>query len=87
MGSTDKVAVSVDSGLLSRVEALRYKTGETRSALFVRALRKLLDAEEHQRRVEQYVAAYREQPESADAVTAARLMARRSLAALPWDDS
>ena len=87
MGSTDKVAVSLDPRLLSRAEALRQRTGESRSALFARALRKLLDDEEHQRRVEQYVAAYRQQPESAAAVAAARATARRSLAALPWDDS
>ena len=76
-----KIAVSVEVELLARAERLRNATGESRSALAYRALRRLLRAEAHAATVREYVEAYRRSPESADEVLAAR-----TLSALPWDD-
>jgi len=86
MSRTAKVAVSLDAKLLERVERVRERTGESRSALVSRALRQLTGDEEHARRVREYVHAYRDTPETPAEVAAARASARRSLSALPWDE-
>jgi len=82
----EKVAISLDPELLARAERLRKETGESRSALVGRALRELLRAEERDRRVAEYVEAYRRVPETSREVAQVRTLARRSLAAVPWDD-
>ena len=84
---TEKVAVSLDAELLARVERLRRATGETRSAVFARALRQLVDAEAHARKVSEYVEGYRRIPETANEIESARSQTRRSLEGLAWDDS
>ena len=85
--NAEKVAVSLDRALLERAEHLRKTTGESRSALLGRALRELLRSEARARRVAEYVEAYRRTPETATELSRARRLARRSVAALPWDDS
>jgi metal-responsive CopG/Arc/MetJ family transcriptional regulator len=81
-----KIAVSLEAELLRRIEKVREQTGESRSAVVSRALRKLTQEDEHSRRVLEYVQVYRDMPETAREVTAARAAAKRALAALPWDD-
>lgn len=81
-----KVAVSVDAALLARVEKLRAKTGESRSAVVARALARLMDEAAHAERVQRYVAAYRELPETADVVDRATDLAARALRDVPWSD-
>lgn len=85
MAKTAKIAISLDATLLRRVEKVRSRTGESRSALVSRALRMLAEDSEHERRVEEYVEAYRAKPEGEAEVTMARALALRSLSALPWD--
>ena len=85
-GSSAKVAVSIDRSLLARAERLRTATGESRSALVSRAVRHLLRDEARARDVQEYVDAYRRVPESPVERRVARELARRSLAALPWND-
>ena len=85
--NAEKIAISVERELLARAERLRSSTGESRSALLGRALRLLLRTEGHARQVEQYVDAYQRMPESAGDERHARAQARRSLAALDWDDA
>ena len=87
MARTAKIAVSVDAALLRRVERVRDQTGESRSALVSRALRQLTREDEHARRVLEYVRVYRDKPETAAEVAAARACAKRVLAALPWDEA
>ncbi|MBI2390792.1 MAG: ribbon-helix-helix protein, CopG family [Deltaproteobacteria bacterium] len=82
----EKVAISLDPELLARAERLRKTTGESRSALVGRALRELLRAEERERQAAEYVEAYRRVPETSADVAQSRRLARRSLAAVPWDD-
>lgn len=82
----DKIAISVDPDLLERVEELRKKTKESRSAVFARAARLLLDNEEHRRKVERYVEAHRQHPETARDMARAAALAKISLASLEWED-
>jgi metal-responsive CopG/Arc/MetJ family transcriptional regulator len=84
--ASEKVAISLERELFDRAERLRRVSGESRSALLGRALRQLLRDEGLSRDVEQYVQAYRRVPESKDDERRARVLARRSLSALPWDE-
>jgi hypothetical protein len=81
-----KFACSVDAAVLARIERLRARTGESRSALVSRALVKLADEEASADRVRRYIEAYREKPESRAQISAARRMARRVVRAMPWED-
>jgi Arc/MetJ-type ribon-helix-helix transcriptional regulator len=84
--NAEKVAVSLDREVLAHAERLRKSTGESRSALVGRALRHLLQSEMRSARVAEYVEAYRRTPETAHDVRRARTVARRSIAALRWDE-
>lgn len=86
MASVEKIAVSVDRELLRSAEKLRATTGESRSALVSRALALVVAEREAQDRVAEYVEAYRRRPERRAELDQARAAARRSLAALEWDD-
>lgn len=86
MAKSSKIAVSLETELLRQVERVREQTGESRSALVSRALRLLTREDEHARLVREYVQVYRDKPETAAEVTAARASAKRALAALPWDE-
>lgn len=82
----EKIAITVAPDLLERVERLRRHTKESRSAVFARATRLLLAEEERRRKVERYVEAYREQPETAVEIAEARALAAASLIAVEWDE-
>ena len=82
----EKVAITLEGTLLEGVEALRRKTGESRSAVIARAVRRLLDDERKRAQVQEYVAAYERVPERSDEVLAVAEASARSLAQLPWDD-
>jgi hypothetical protein len=85
MANVAKVACSIDAELLARVEAVRKRTGESRSAFIGRALRMLTSESARQAAVARYVDAYQRQPESPADVRAARASARDALARLAWD--
>jgi metal-responsive CopG/Arc/MetJ family transcriptional regulator len=82
-----KIACSVDASLLERVERIRKRTGESRSAFISRALRALTSESAHAMAVTRYVDAYREVPESPKDMRAARQSARRALSSIAWEDS
>ena len=86
MPKAAKIAITIDEDLLERAEVLRERTGESRSAVFARALRALVQIEEHRRKVRRYVEAYREVPETADEVAFARESSRRALTDVPWEE-
>lgn len=87
MASTaEKIGISVDREVLRRAERLRKTTGESRSALFSRALLQLVAEAERAERVKEYVEAYRREPEQVDDAEVAHALAARSLASIPWDD-
>lgn len=81
-----KIAISLDPSLLEAVDRVQRETGESRSAVIARAVRRLVDAEAQRRRMAEYVEAYRRAPESESDVAAARALARRSLAHASWDE-
>ncbi len=86
MARTAKIAVSVDVEVLGALEALRARTGETRSAAVVRAIRALTHSAEHQGKVEEYRQTYLEHPETPAELERVRDTARRVLRGLPWDE-
>jgi hypothetical protein len=86
MSKVAKVACSIDAALLARVESVRKKTGESRSAFISRALRVLTAESTRAMAVARYVEAYRERPESSADVRAARRSARRALSHVAWED-
>jgi hypothetical protein len=85
MSNVAKVACSIDADLLARVESVRKRTGESRSAFISRALRMLTAESARALAVARYVEAYRERPESSGVVGAARRTAHRALSRLTWD--
>jgi len=82
-----KVAVSVSPDVLAAAERLRKHTGESRSAVFERALHGLLAAVQRSERARRYVAGYRTHPERRAEVKAALAAALEALAAEPWDEA
>jgi hypothetical protein len=86
MPKVAKFACSIDADLLARVESARRRTGESRSAFISRALRLLTAETARAMAVARYVEAYRERPESAADVGAARQSALRALSQLPWEE-
>ena len=85
ISGTARIAVSLAPELLAKIERLRRKTGENRSALVQRALLELLGREQRARRVERYVAGYREAPETRSEVMTAQATATALLASEPWE--
>jgi len=83
--SRDKVAVSLPRTLLDAIERVRQRSGETRSAVFERALAQYVAAAGRAERERQYVAAYRRRPESTREQRAALVTALEALAAQPFD--
>jgi hypothetical protein len=86
MPNVAKVACSIDADLLARVESVRKRTGESRSAFISRALRMLTAESARAIAVARYVEAYRECPESSADVRTARRSARRALSRIAWAD-
>lgn len=84
--SRTKIACSIDSQLLARVERLRESTGESRSAVISRALSKLTADELRKTRVQEYLQAYRDMPETDEEIEEARRSARARLTQLPWQE-
>ena len=82
----EKIAITVPPDVLRRVETLRHKTRESRSAVFARAARLLLHAEERQRQIQRYVEAYREQPETDADLAHAERLAKTVLASVEWEE-
>jgi metal-responsive CopG/Arc/MetJ family transcriptional regulator len=85
---TEKVAVTIQSEVLAAAERLRSRTGESRSALFNRALQGLVRTDELNAKIERYRDAYREHPETAEEVAEADALALESMQHAPgWDES
>jgi metal-responsive CopG/Arc/MetJ family transcriptional regulator len=86
MSRSAKIACSLDQQLLNRVERMRAKTGESRSALIARALAMVTQEAARNSSVQRYVEAYRERPETLDDEMRARTTARKALMHLRWDE-
>ncbi len=79
-----KVAISLPEDLLVAVDQTRRTAGASRSSFFRDAARAQLRLNASSE-VERYVAAYREDPEGAEEVTAALASAVHLLAAEPFE--
>jgi len=86
--ASEKVAITVQVDVLRAAERLRSRTGESRSALFNRALRGLVRAEQLEAKVRRYRDTYREFPETEQELAEAEALASESLRHAPdWDES
>jgi hypothetical protein len=79
MANAAKIACSIDADLLHRVESVRARTGETRSAFISRTLIALTAESARASSVKRYVEAYKDHPEGPADLAAARKSARRAL--------
>ncbi len=80
-----KVAITIASELLAEAERLRKKTGESRSAVFERALASYLADGQRTEAARRYVEGYRRVPERAGETAVALAASLEALAAEPWD--
>ncbi len=85
MRNRNKVAVSLPQDLLDQVERMRKGSGETRSAVFERALEAYVATADQAASARRYVAAYQRRPERTGEQRAALAAALEALAAEPWD--
>jgi len=84
MPRTAKIAISLPEEVLNAVEREREGSGESRSQFFRRAVETLLRQRQERERIEQYVRAYQQTPETREEVEAARRAASAILAEEPW---
>lgn len=82
-----KVAVSISAEALAAAERLSQQTGQSRSAVFERALQALLTAERQAERTRRYLNGYRRRPEGRREAAAALGLAMTTLAAEPWNEA
>jgi metal-responsive CopG/Arc/MetJ family transcriptional regulator len=87
MAHAAKIACSIDADLLERVEAVRARTGESRSAFISRALLALTGEAVRARSVKHYIEAHEKHPERREDLVAARKSALRALSRLAWEDA
>ena len=82
-----KIAISISPDALAAAERVRKRTGESRSAVFERAVTGLVAAEQRAERARRYVDGYRRKPEGTSAVAAALATALVTLGAERWDEA
>jgi hypothetical protein len=80
-----KVAVSIPRELLAEIERMRKESGDSRSAVFERALSAYVAAADGTAKAQRYLAAYRRRPERVGEQRAALVTALEALSAEPWD--
>lgn len=80
-----KVAVTIAQGLLDEIELLRERSGESRSAVFERALAAYVATARRTAKARRYSAGYRRRPERKQEQREALVSAMEALAAEPWD--
>ena len=82
-----KVAISVSADVLAAADRLSRETGESRSAVYERAIRAYLASREHAEQSRRYVDGYRRSPESARELSTVLAASLPSFAAEPWDEA
>ena len=83
--ATEKIAISLPSQMVKRMEKERKRTGETRSALVRRAIALLFAEKEREQRNRAYMAGYRAMPETEQEIRAAEAAAADPLTWDPWE--
>lgn len=84
MQKINKIAISLPNEIFKAVEQERRRSGESRSELFRRAIKMLLNQRREQRMRDRYVQAYRQMPETGEEVEAARRAASAILTEESW---
>jgi hypothetical protein len=80
-----KVAVTVAADVLAEAERERKRTGESRSAVFERALTSFFAGRRAVEDARRYVDGYRRAPESAAEVRVVTAAAMTAFVSEPWD--
>ena len=74
MPRTEKVAISLPIDLFRRIERMRRKTGETRSAFIRRSLERAFLEGEREKNIKAYVEGYEKFPETEEEIADAEAM-------------
>ena len=82
-----KIAISVSADVLAAADHLVRETGDSRSAVYERALRAYLAVLARAEASRRYVGGYRRRPETPGEIAAALGAALPGLAAEPWDEA
>jgi metal-responsive CopG/Arc/MetJ family transcriptional regulator len=85
MAETRKIAISIPGDLMRRVERLRKKTGESRSAFIRRAIEGALAQKDHRALVARYQEGYIRHPETSGEITGADASAIELLSEVAWE--
>lgn len=85
MRKRGKVAITVSADVLAEAERERKRTGESRSAVFERALKMYFADQRAVEAARNYVDGYRRVPETAAEIRVATVAAMSALTAEPWD--
>jgi metal-responsive CopG/Arc/MetJ family transcriptional regulator len=85
MRKRGKVAITVSADVLAEAERERKRTGESRSAVFERALMMYFADQRAVEAARRYVDGYRRAPETAAEIRVVTAAAMSALAAEPWD--
>jgi metal-responsive CopG/Arc/MetJ family transcriptional regulator len=85
MAKREKIAITVDDALLAQVERMRKKLGESRSAVFERALSQYLTGIDREAESQRYMDAYRRQPETAAECKETMSLAVAAFETEEWD--
>jgi len=84
MPKTKKIAISLPADVFRKVEKARKKTGESRSALIRRSIEYVLNKEEHDALVKQYIDGYTKYPETEEESKFCELTSSEILSEEPW---
>jgi metal-responsive CopG/Arc/MetJ family transcriptional regulator len=84
MSKTSKIAISLPEDVLDAVEKERKGSGESRSQLFRNAVELLLRQRREKELSEQYISAYRQEPETVKEIEASRRSASSMLSGELW---
>jgi len=84
MRSAQKIAISLPTELMEKVERVRKQAKKSRSAFIRLALERALKELERKKLIERYQEGYREHPESEEEIEAAASAAAELFQEEPW---
>jgi metal-responsive CopG/Arc/MetJ family transcriptional regulator len=85
MQNARKIAISLPADLVSQVEKIRKKTGESRSALIRRSIEFTLNQKTKDSLTARYIEGYQNHPETSEETNIARVTSAKSLSEEPWE--
>ena len=85
MADSKKMAISMPGDLARKVEKVRKKTGETRSAFIRRVIEQAFADEEEKELIKRYQEGYLKYPETKEEIEETVAISREILAGEPWE--